>query len=215
MVPSNKHHFVVGTPIRIVNVEPVALEGDYVRLEPLSREDHLTDLQDAGADPAIFRWFDDSYATPDAMREFVDDAIDAQENGDALPFATVLQVSGNAIGSTRFCAIRPENRSVEIGWTWLTPDQQRTPANTEAKYHMLRHAFEEWGCVRVEFETAARNQPARKALDRIGATEEGTLRKHMLIQGEPADSVYFSVIDSEWPSVKADLKSKLDRPYSG
>ncbi|WP_435318758.1 GNAT family N-acetyltransferase [Haloarchaeobius sp. TZWSO28] len=196
-----------------MNVEPTTLDGEYVRLEPLSVEDHLDGLQTAGADPDIFRWFADDYSTPDAMRAFVEEALSAQEDGTSLPFATVRQQTGEVIGSTRFCAIRPPNRSVEIGWTWVTPDQQRTPANTEAKYLMLRHAFEHWDCVRVQFETAARNQPARDALDRIGATEEGILRKHMLIHGEPQDSVFCSILDSEWDAVEADLAAKLDRPF--
>jgi RimJ/RimL family protein N-acetyltransferase len=111
--------------------------------------------------------------------------------------------------------MRPDSQRVEIGWTWLTPRQQGTPANTEAKYLMLRHAFEQWDCVRVEFETAAGNERSREALNRIGATEEGVLRKHMLIQGTPQDSVLFSILDTEWPAVKRDLEAKLDRPYPG
>jgi RimJ/RimL family protein N-acetyltransferase len=194
-----------------MNPDPVTLEGEYVRLEPLSVEDHLEGLRDAASDDAIFRWFAAQYASPDGMREFVDDALSAQSDGSALPFATVRQDTGETVGSTRFCNVRPENRSVEIGWTWLTPDAQRTPANTEAKLLMLRHAFEQWDCVRVEFETAARNRRSRDALERIGAVEEGVLRKHMLIHGEPQDSVYFSVLDTEWESVRRDLRDKLDR----
>lgn len=196
-----------------MTTSPITLEKDYIRLEPLSIEDHLDDLREAGAHASIFRWFADDYSTPEGMRTFVEEALDAQEDGTALPFATVLEETGEAIGSTRFCNMRPENRRVEIGWTWLTPDQQRTPANTEAKFLMLRHAFERWNCVRVEFETAAGNQRSRDALVRIGATEEGILRKHMLIQGEPEDGVFFSILDTEWPAVKRDLKRKLDRPF--
>ncbi|WP_343123366.1 GNAT family N-acetyltransferase [Halorubrum tropicale] len=96
----------------------------------------------------------------------------------------------------------------------MTPEYQGTPANTEAKYLMLRHAFEEWNCARVEFETAAANERARAALNRIGATEEGVLRKHMLIHGEPRDSVYFSIIDTEWPEVRELLTTELERPFS-
>ncbi|AUV80494.1 GNAT family N-acetyltransferase [Salinigranum rubrum] len=193
-----------------MNVEPQTLEAEYVRLEPLSREEHLRELQEAAAS-SIFEWFADDYSTPEAMEGFVEAALDAQEEGESLPFATVHRETGEAIGSTRFCTIRPDNRSVEIGWTWLTPDHQRTPANTEAKYLMLRHAFEEWSCARVEFETAAGNDRSRAALVRIGATLEGVLRKHMLVQGEPTDSAYFSVIDEEWPVVKQSLEDALDR----
>jgi RimJ/RimL family protein N-acetyltransferase len=194
-----------------VNLDPVTLEGDHVRLEPLDPDAHLDDLTAAGSDEAIFRWFADSYTSPEAMRGFVETALQSQADGDALPFATVRQDTGEAIGSTRFCNVRPENRSVEIGWTWLTPDEWRTAANTEAKLLQLRHAFEQWDCVRVEFETAAGNERSRAALERIGAVEEGILRKHMLIHGEPRDSAYFSILDSEWPAVEADLESKLDR----
>lgn len=198
-----------------MNLDPITLEANYIRLEPLSMDRHLDDLQKADSDPGIFRWFADDYSTPDGLREFVEAALEAQENGTALPFAHVLRETGRAIGSTRFCNARPDNCRVEIGWTWLTPAHQGTPANTEAKYVMLRHAFEIWDCVRVEFETAAKNEPSRAALRRIGATEEGLLRKHMLIHGVPQDSVLFSILDSEWRNVTADLESRLDRPFSG
>nr|WP_303648731.1 GNAT family protein [Haloarchaeobius litoreus] len=177
----------------------------------MSADEHLQDLIAAGSDEGVFRWFGAQHAGPEAMHRFVTDALDARRKGTALPFATVRQDTGEAIGSTRFGNIRRENRCVEIGWTWLTPDEQRTPANTEAKLLQLRHAFEQWDCVRVEFETAAANEPARAALSRIGAVEEGILRKHMLVQGEPQDSAFYSIIDSEWPDVERDLESKLDR----
>ncbi|MFC4405670.1 GNAT family N-acetyltransferase [Haloarchaeobius iranensis] len=194
-----------------MNLDPVTLAGEYVRLEPLDPDEHLDDLTAAGSDERIFRWFADAYATPGKMREFVETALESQADGDALPFATVRQDTGEAVGSTRFCNIRPANRSVEIGWTWLAPDEWRTAANTEAKLLQLRHAFEEWDCVRVEFETAAGNERSREALERIGAVEEGILRRHMLIHGEPRDSAYYSILDSEWPDVERDLEAKLDR----
>lgn len=196
-----------------MNVEPRTLHGEYIRLEPLSAARHLEELQEVGSDPSLFRWFAASYATPEQMQVFVQDALSACEDGSSLPFTTMLQSSGTAIGSTRFCNITPEKERVEIGWTWITPEQQRTPANTEAKYLMLRHAFEEWECARVEFETAASNQPSRKSLARVGATEEGRLRKHMIIQGELQDSVLFSILDSEWPSIRSNFERKLDRPF--
>lgn len=195
-----------------MNVEPVTLEGEYIRLEPLSVEAHLDDLQRAGAHAEIFRWFVEDHSSPAAMREFVESALAAQEAGTALPFATVLRETGEAVGSTRFGNVAPEHRRAEIGWTWLTPDQQRTPANTEAKYLMFGHAFEEWGCRRVELKTDARNRRSREAIERVGATEEGTLREHMQTHQGPRDTVYFSVLADEWPSVKRDLEAKLDRP---
>jgi RimJ/RimL family protein N-acetyltransferase len=196
-----------------MDVDRVTLEGDYVRLEPLSADEHLAGLQEAGADAAIFDWFADDYSPPEKMQTFVTDALKAERENESLPFATIWQETDEPIGSTRFCAIRPANRSVEIGWTWITPEYQRTPANTEAKYLMLRHAFEEWDCVRVEFETGAANERARAALDRIGAIEEGVLRKHMLIHGKPRDSVYYSIIDNEWPEVSELLTTELDRSF--
>lgn len=198
-----------------MNVEALTLHGEYVRLEPLSVEDHLEDLQRAGADPDIFRWFSSDWSSPEAMRAFVEEALEDLERGKTLPFAAVLQETDEAIGSTRFANAVPEHRRVEVGWTWLTPSQQRTPANTEAKYLMLSHAFETWDCARVELKTDARNRRSRDAIERIGATEEGTLRKHMQTKNGPRDTVYYSVIDDEWPSVMRGLEEKLDRPFSG
>ncbi len=192
-----------------MHVEPVTLEGDHVRLEPLSLEDHLDDLRVAGGDPQIFRWFGRDWSG--AMREFVDEAREAQAEGTALPFATVHRESDDTIGSTRYCAIAPEHRRVEIGWTWLEPAHQRTAANTEAKYLMLTHAFETWDCLRVELKTDSRNETSRRAIERIGATEEGTLRKHMQTHQGTRDTVYYSVVDDEWPTVKRDLEGMLDR----
>ena len=192
-----------------MDVEPITLEGTYVRLEPLSEERHLDGLQETGSDPAIFRWFRESLDEPGRMQQWVEDAIKAREAGTALPFATVHQASDTVVGSTRFGNIAPRHDRVEIGWTWLTPDRQRTPANTEAKYLMLCHAFETWGCMRVEFKTDARNRASRAALERIGATEEGMLRQHMNTHSGIRDSVYFSIVDTEWPLVKANLYEKL------
>lgn len=189
--------------------EPVTLSGEFVRLEPLSVASHLDDLQMNGDDPSIFTWFSQDVSSPDAMRDFVETAIAAQEEGTAVPFATVLASSGEAIGSTRFGNIVPEHRRVEIGWTWLAPAYQRTRANTEAKYLMLSHAFEEWDCVRVELKTDTRNTRSREAIRRIGGTEEGILRKHMQTHQGTRDTVYYSILDEEWPAVKRDLKSKL------
>lgn len=198
-----------------MDLEPVTLDGEYVRLEPLSIDDHLVDLQEAGTHPEIFRWFSRDWSATESMREFVEAALDARDRGDALPFATVLCETGEAIGSTRFGNVAPEHRRVEIGWTWLTPDQQRTPANTEAKYLMLTLAFEGWDCVRLELKTDSRNRRSRETIERIGATEEETLRKHMRIHQGPRDTVYFSVLEEEWASVKRDLEAKLARSYPG
>ncbi len=193
---------------------PVTLQGEYIRLEPLSIGDHLDGLREAGAHSEVFRWFSSGHSSPEAMREFAEAALDAYERANALPFATVLRETGEVIGSTRFGNIVPAHRRVEIGWTWFTPSQQRTPANTEAKLLMLSHAFDEWNCARVELKTDTRNQRSRDAIRRIGATEEGILRKHMQTHQGSRDTVYFSILDDEWPSVRRDLEAKLSRSDS-
>ena len=130
-----------------------------------------------------------------------------QERGESVVFATVERGSGRIIGSTRFMNIDRVNRRVEIGSTWIAPAWQRTAVNTEAKYLMLRHAFEVWGCMRVELKTDALNEKSRNAILRIGAKEEGTLRRHVITwTGRVRDSVYFSILDDEWPGVKAGEK---------
>jgi RimJ/RimL family protein N-acetyltransferase len=146
------------------------------------------------------------------MAGYIQSALDAQAAGSALPFATVKVPSGQVIGSTRYLNIDRANRRVEIGSTWIAGPWRRTAVNTEAKYLMLRHAFETLGCVRVELKTDALNQRSRNAILRIGASEEGTLRQHMITwSGRLRDSVYFSILDSEWPRVKQDLEQKLAR----
>ncbi len=148
-------------------------------------------------------------ATRDAMREWIETALARQAAGEALPFAIVHRASGRVAGSTRFMEISAPNRRVEIGWTWLGKEFQRTAVNTEAKFLLLRHAFEVLGCLRVEFKTDALNAASRKALARIGATEEGTLRSHMVTaSGRVRDSVYFSVIAAEWASVRERLEQQ-------
>lgn len=190
-----------------MDLEPITLRGEAIRLEPLSLA-HLDDLVDA-AEPGIFEWFTADLSSRDAMRTWVDDALAAREAGSALPFATVHRASERVIGSTRFGNAAPEHRRVEIGWTWLSPSHQRTRANTEAKYRMLRHAFETWDCVRVELKTDTRNTRSRDAIRRLGATEEGVLRSHMQTPQGTRDTVYYSILSAEWPSVKRDLEAKL------
>ena len=138
--------------------------------------------------------------------------VEAQAAAAQLPFAIVETAKGKPVGSTRYLNIRPEHRSLEIGWTWLGRDWQRTGVNTETKLLLLTHAFEQLHCVRVEFKTDARNARSQKALERIGAQQEGVLRKHMIVQADFArDSVYYSIIDSEWPKLKKRLARLLVR----
>ena len=129
----------------------------------------------------------------------------------ALPFATILKESGRAIGCSRYGNIDRHNRRVEISWTWIGRPWQRTAVNTEAKYLMLQHAFETLGCIRVELKTDALNERSRRAILRIGAKEEGTFRRHMITaSGRVRDTVYFSIVDREWPEVKAGLEARLN-----
>jgi len=196
-------------PLHIVT--PVTLTGIDVRLEPI-RHEHaelfwevaMNDLDD------IFRWIPYRMQTPEDFEQLVKRAFREQERGESVVFTTIESASGRAIGSTRFMNIDRNNRRVEIGSTWIAPAWQRTAVNTEAKYLMLRHAFEVWGCFRVELKTDALNQKSRNAILRLGAKEEGTLRRHVVTwTGRVRDSVYFSILDSEWPEVRARLEGKL------
>jgi len=189
--------------------QPVTLQGAHVRLEPLSSE-HLDGLCEFGLDPELWRWTTTRLRTREDMIDYLETALQSEQEGTARPFATISVKSGQVIGCTRFGNIDLHNRHVEIGWTWVGVPWHRTAVNTEAKYLMLRHAFEVLGCIRVEFKTDSINERSRRALLRIGAKEEGTLRNHMIVHdGRYRNSVYFSVIDSEWPEVKSDLEAKL------
>jgi len=192
-----------------MDLTPRPLEGPTIRLEPLGLE-HLDGLCEAGLDPELWRLTVTQVHDRADMERYVRTALDEQRAGTALPFATVLRESGRVIGSTRFGNASPSHRRVEIGWTWLSPAWQRTGANTEAKYLMLRHAFERWGCIRVEFKTSALNRRSRAAILRIGAREEGILRHHMINDdGSLRDSVFFSLLAEEWPEAKRRLEGML------
>jgi RimJ/RimL family protein N-acetyltransferase len=197
-----------------MQIEPVTLEGRHIRLEPLALAHHAG-LCEVGLDDSIWRWNPRApMRTPDDMRRYIESALLQQAKGASLPFATIERASGRAVGSTRFAEIDVDNRRVEIGYTWIAPPWQRTPVNTEAKYLMIRHAFETWGCIRVELKTDSLNERSRNAILRIGAKQEGILRNHMLTHsGRLRHSVYFSIIESEWPAVKASIEAKLARPY--
>jgi RimJ/RimL family protein N-acetyltransferase len=184
------------------------LEGRIVRLEPL-RPGHEEGLWKASRDPRTWRWL--SIVQPQTRAEwsaFLAHAIAAGDAGAEIPFATVC--GKEVVGSTRFLALRPEHGSVEIGWTWLHPSAWGTGANVEAKYLQLRHAFETWGCGRVELKTDALNERSRGALLALGATFEGIHRKHMLVRGgENRDSAWYAVTDDDWPAVRARLEARL------
>lgn len=199
------------TPLLIVT--PLTLEGSIVRLEPIRRE-HAELFWQAAKDSLddIFRWIPYRMKTPEDFERLIEKALSEQERGESVVFATVERQSGRVIGSTRFMNIDRVNRRVEIGSTWIAPAWQRTAVNTVAKYLMLWHAFEIWQCFRVELKTDALNQRSRNAILRIGTKEEGTLRKHVITwTGRVRDSVYFSILDKEWPEVKAKLEAELAR----
>ncbi len=179
-----------------------------MRLEPL-RRDHEEGLWLASRDPRTWRWLSVVQPqTPSEWHDFVTQALAAGTAGTEIPLVTLHR--GEIVGSTRFLALRPEHRSVEIGWTWLHPSAWGTGANVEAKLLQMQHAFEVWGCRRVEWKTDAQNERSCRALEALGATFEGTHRKHMLVRdGESRDSAWYSVTDDEWPAVLARLDARL------
>jgi N-acetyltransferase len=186
------------------------LSGRLVRVEPLAAE-HEPGLIDAASDPDMFAWMPvDMASSGDALRDWLTAALQAARDGAAVPFAIVDAGSGRVLGSTRFLELRFEHLRAEIGWTWVTREAWGTGANVETKLLLLEHAFERAGLRRVEFKTDARNERSRGALLALGATFEGILRRHMVVRdGGPRDSAYYSVIDDEWPAVKAHLLERL------
>lgn len=193
----------------MIDTAPITLEGRHVRLEPLSMA-HAPAIERASADRRIWEFSSAIIAGADDVPRYIETALAWQKAGTALPFATVERATGKVIGSTRFANIDREHRRAEIGWTWINPAWWRTAINTEAKYLMLRHAFEQWRCLRVELKTGHRNQRSRNAILRLGAKEEGMLRRHMIQpDGSYRDTIYFSILDDEWPDVKAKLEAFL------
>jgi RimJ/RimL family protein N-acetyltransferase len=190
---------------------PFSLDGAHVRLEPL-RPEHAPMLWEIVKEQLddMFRWIPYRLQSLQDFEAFSRQVLDEQRRGLSIPFATVERSSGKVIGTTRYMNMDLANRKVEIGSTWIAPPWQRTIINTEAKYLMLSHAFEIWKCLRVELKTDSMNQRSRQAILRLGAKEEGTLRKHMLTwDRRQRDSVYFSILDTEWAAVKLELESKL------
>ncbi|MHB8540019.1 MAG: GNAT family N-acetyltransferase [Candidatus Acidiferrales bacterium] len=192
-------------------VDPMTLEGAHVRLEPLQCT-HSAALAEVGLDEDLWRWIPVPVKTPEEMKAYVEAALAEQARGVSLPFVLIEKASGKIIGCTRYANIDRAHRRVEIGWTWVATPWQRTRANTEAKYLLLRHAFETLRCIRVELKTDSLNERSRAAILRVGAREEGTFRNHMITaSGRIRHTVYFSIVDSEWPAVKARLEEKLKR----
>ena len=205
-------------------MEQPTLSGSHVRLVPLTL-DHVPALCEIGLDPEIWRWTPSNVDSPAAMRAFVTESLAERDAGRAVPFAQTEAATGRVVGSTRLANIDRTHRRAEIGWTWIGRLWQRTAINTEAKLLLFTHAFEVMGCKRVELKTDALNAPSRRAIARLGAVQEGIFRRHMITDsGRSRDTVYFSVIDEEWPAVRQGLKDRLHaglrpqeraRPHAG
>jgi len=191
-------------------VEPVILEGKLVRLEPLGAQ-HAKDLF-AAQDASVWRYMafkSDSISQAD-IETWIRLALKNREQGTEMPFAIIDRASNTAIGSTRYMDIRPHDRGLEIGWTWLAPATRRTGINTECKYLLFGHAFEKLGAIRVQLKTHHLNEVSQRAIERIGAVKEGVLRNHIIMpDGSYRHSVYYSILDSEWPAVKARLEGMI------
>ena len=198
-------------------LSPVTLAGRWARLEPLA-EKYLDDLFAASRDEEIWRYLPIGMP-PDlpAMRAWLDDALARQARGEILPFAIIECATGKAMGSTRYLDISEKDRHVEIGFTWLGKAYWRTPINTECKYMLLKHAFEDLHCIRVQLKTDLRNNRSQRAIERIGAVREGILRKAVIVQNDYQRwSVYYSILDDEWPVVKPRLDEMMARqPEAG
>jgi len=192
--------------------DPPTLTGRVVRMEPFDRARHEDGLRAAGADPAVWTWMPRRFDTPTRFTEWLDGAERAMQTQSDFVFITVDAAGGRVLGSSRYLAMRPEHRGLEIGWTWMSPAAWGTAANAEAKLLLMEHAFERLGCMRVEFKTDALNERSRAALEAIGARFEGIHRRHMLVRaGELRDSAWYSVIDSDWPATKAALAARVAR----
>lgn len=194
-----------------MNLQPITLAGHSIRLEPL-RIDHMPALFLAGLHPELWRLQPAPMATEDDMRRYVQTALGDQQRGSGLPFVIIDSATDQIIGSTRFMDIALAHFRLEIGATWLTPAHQRSGANSEAKLLLLTHAFESLGIKRVVFKTEVLNEQSRSALARIGAVEEGTFRQHLYTtSGRARDMIYFSILENEWPGVKAALIHRLSQ----
>jgi RimJ/RimL family protein N-acetyltransferase len=196
-----------------LEIKPVVLEGRYVRLEPMT-EEHVPALAEIGLGQDFWGFMVyGQMETREDMLNWVRDILTRAQKGTDLPFIVVHLASGRVAGATRYLNIMSDDRGLEVGGTWYGPEFQRTVVNTECKYLLFRHAFEELGCVRVQLKTDSRNERSQKAIERIGAKKEGILRNHMILpDGHIRDSVYYSILDSEWPDVKKKIEV-MDNKY--
>ena len=192
-----------------MDLTPVTLKGRWLTLEPIA-ENHASGVFDAMQDEDVCRYL--AWPPPKAIDEtltLIRQALEDMSQGHTIVYAQIWNATGRAVGSTRLIDVRPADRQVEIGSTFLAREYWRTPANTESKYLFLRYCFETLGCVRVALKTDGRNVRSQEAIARLGAVREGTLRRHMNIRGYQRDTVYFSILDDEWPAVKARLEARL------
>ncbi len=198
--------------VDVMEVKPVTLTGRFVRLEPLS-EEHVPGLAAVGMDDDIWKYMlYGPIRTEEDIRNWVRDMLERASHGTDLPFAVIDLASGCVAGATRYLEIRPEHRGLEIGGTWYGARFRRTRVNTESKYLLLQHAFEDLHCIRVQLKTDSRNERSQRAIERLGAVKEGVLRNHIIVpDGIVRHSVYYSILDSEWPSVKVRLQEMLAR----
>jgi N-acetyltransferase len=196
----------------MMDVKPVTLTGQYVRLEPLS-EAHISGLAAICGEASIWQYMPYGFIqTEDDMRRWVGLMLAHAADGTDLPFAAIDLASGCVAGATRYMEIRPAHYGLEIGGTWYGAQYRRTPINTECKYLLLGHAFEQLNCIRVQLKTDSRNERSQRAIERLGAVREGVLRKHLILpDAHVRDSVYYSILDTEWPSVKVRLQAMLAR----
>ncbi|MCC7164584.1 MAG: GNAT family N-acetyltransferase [Anaerolineae bacterium] len=190
---------------------PVTLSGKWARLEPLTLA-HAPQLFQVAQDEEIWRYMPaPTPACESDVRAWIHEALEIQARGFFLPFAIIDLAENRAVGSTRYLDISERDRHVEIGWTWLGKEYWRTPINTECKYMLLKHAFETLGCMRVQIKTDLRNERSQRAIERIGAKREGVLRRVIVMHdGYQRSSVFYSVLDDEWHTVKSGLEAKIN-----
>ncbi len=195
-----------------MQVQPVTLQSEFVRLEPLSLA-HEPSLWNVAQEPELWQYMAMLVQSRADLHEWLATALNFAQSGSHVPFAIIDQSTGDAIGSTRYFNIMPDDRNLEIGHTWIGKPYWRSAVNTECKYLLLRHAFETLGCARVQLKTDALNTRSRAAIKRLGATEEGILRKHIWVQNRRfRDTAMFSIIDDEWPAVRERLQGRLRSP---
>src|SRR6185436_14156485 len=195
-----------------MEIKPVVLQGQHVRLEPMT-EGHVPGLTAIGAGQTFWDFMlYGNINTMEDMTSWVKDILARAEKGTDLPFVVIQLESGRVAGATRYMNIMPDDRGLEIGGTWYGPEFQRTVVNTECKYLLLSHAFETLGCIRVQLKTDLRNERSQTAIERIGAVKEGVLRNHMILpDGRYRHSVFYSILDTEWPEVKKRLEEMMER----